>query len=165
MIKPEKLSKEVTDILNYGMHKEFDHMLAYRGAANWCNNNGFFKAAEFFAKEAEEEFGHAKKYQDFMTDWNVTPEIPNLDQPTMEFDNLCDVIETIYGNEIELFHTYQQNSTELFNSGEIAVFDFMQFYRKAQTDSVKTYSDMLNILVGTKLDDKFQMLMLEKKLF
>jgi ferritin len=165
MIKPEKLSKDVVAILNNGMHKEYDHMLAYRGAANWCNNNGFFKAAEYFSKQAEEEFGHAKKHQDFMTDWNITPEIPNLDQPMMEFESLCDVIETIYGNELELFHTYQENSTEVFNSGDIAVFDYLQFFRKSQNESVVTYSDMLSILVGTNLDDKFQMLMLEEKLF
>jgi ferritin len=83
----------------------------------------------------------------------------------MEFENLCDVIETIYGNELELFHTYQENSTEVFNSGDIAVFDYLQFFRNAQNESVVTYSDMLSILIGTNLDDKFQMLMLEEKLF
>jgi hypothetical protein len=45
------------------------------------------------------------------------------------------------------------------------VFDFLQQFRTIQTQSVAEYSDMINMLEGVNVNDKFQMLMLEKKLF
>jgi hypothetical protein len=49
--------------------------------------------------------------------------------------------------------------------GEMCTFDFLQAYRKNQNDAVAAYSDMLNILEGTNADSKFEMLLIEKKLF
>jgi ferritin len=54
---------------------------------------------------------------------------------------------------------------DIFKTGDLCVFDFLQFYRKTQTESVAQYSDMLNILDGVDVSDKFKMLLLEETLF
>jgi hypothetical protein len=48
---------------------------------------------------------------------------------------------------------------------DLCVFDFLQEFRKIQKDSVAEYSDKLNMLEGVDAKDKFNMLLLEKKLF
>lgn len=49
--------------------------------------------------------------------------------------------------------------------GDVCAFDFLQFFRNVQTESVGQYSDMINMLEGVDTKSKFEMLLLEKKLF
>jgi ferritin len=165
MIKPEKLPNDVVKLLVERLNDEFKAYYFYRSATNWCKNVGYFKAAEFFAKESEDELAHAKKIEDYLTDWNVTPDLPKIDKPVLEFSCICDVLDHSYEMEYDLYEAYEETSMNIFKIGDLCVFDFLQFFRTAQKDAVAEYSDKLNMLDGVEPGDKFQMLMLEKKLF
>jgi ferritin len=165
MIKPEKLPNDVVKLLLERLNDEFKAYYFYRSATNWCKNVGYFKAAEFFAKESEDELAHAKKIEDYLTDWNVTPDLPKIDKPVLMFSCLCDVLDHSYEMEYDLYEAYEETSMAIFKIGDLCVFDFLQFYRGVQKDAVAEYSDKLNMLEGVEPGDKFQMLMLEKKLF
>lgn len=165
MIKTEQLSSQVANILNEKMAKEYSHHYFYQSASNWCKASGFNKAAEYFLEESNEELGHARKIADFLNDWNVTPKLPVIETPILEFKSLVDVIENAYENEYELYEEYEEASIDILQSGDVCAFDFLQFYRKAQTDSVKTYSDMINLLEGVDPMNKLNLLLLEQKLF
>ena len=166
MIKPEKLSKEVVDLLILGLEKEYEHSYFYQSVSNWCASNGYIQAAEFFLKESDEEIGHARRFQNYLIDWNVIPQLPTNKTPRiLEFKNLLNCIEEIYDNEINLYEEYNDISMKIFKCGDISAFDFMQFYRDAQKSSVTTFSDMLNKLEGVDVNDKFKMLLLQEKLF
>ena len=166
MIKPEKLDQEVVDILLPLLSKELSHFYMYRNASNWANNVGFLKAGKYFAEESEEESGHAKKIEQYLVDWNVQPMLPTVNPPvTMEFGNIGDLISHVYTKEYELYADYEDASMKIFDTGDLCVFDFLQEFRKIQKDAVALYSDMLNKLEGVDVANKFQMLMLEEKLF
>lgn len=122
------------------------------------------KAADYFKAESDEELGHARGIQDYLTDWNITVDLPVIKAPKVDFASLLDAIETAYKTEYELYELYEDTSMKIFKMGEICTFDFLQQYRKNQTDAVFAYSDMLNKLEGTELT-KFELLVLEEKLF
>jgi len=67
--------------------------------------------------------------------------------------------------EYKLYEAYEETSMRIFKIGDLCVFDFLQSYRVGQKESVAEYSDKLNMLEGTNELSKFEMLMLEKKLF
>jgi len=165
MKKPEKLSQPVVNLLLPRLQDEFNAAYFYRSASNWCKNVGYFIAAEFFAKESEDEFGHAKKIENYLVDWNVTPALPTIPKPTLEFSSLEQVITMAYDMEYALYEEYEDTSMKIFKIGDLCVFDFLQQYRTGQKDAVAEYSDKLNMLEGTNTGSKFEMLMLEKKLF
>lgn len=165
MKKPEKLSQPVVNLLLPRLQDEFNAAYFYRSASNWCKNVGYFIAAEFFAKESEDEFGHAKKIENYLVDWNVTPALPTIPKPTLEFSSLEQVITMAYDMEYALYEEYEDTSMKIFKTGDLCVFDFLQQYRTGQKDAVAEYSDKLNMLDGTNTGSKFEMLMLEKKLF
>lgn len=165
MKKPEKLSQPVINLLLPRLQDEFNAAYFYRSASNWCKNVGYFIAAEFFAKESEDEFGHAKKIENYLVDWNVTPALPTIPKPTLEFSSLEQVITMAYDMEYALYEEYEDTSMKIFKTGDLCVFDFLQQYRTGQKDAVAEYSDKLNMLEGTNTGSKFEMLMLEKKLF
>jgi ferritin len=161
---PNKLDKDVVDLLLPRLKDEYNAFYFYRAAANWCKGVGYFKAAEFFAKESEDELSHAKKIEDYLVDWNVDPELPTVERPQITFAGLINVIESAYMIEYALYEDYEGTSMEMFKK-DLCVFDFLQQFRMLQKQSVAEYSDKLNILEGVDAKDKFNMLLLEEKLF
>ena len=135
----------------------------YRAAANWCQDMNYKKAAAFFNAEADDELVHAKGIQDYMTGFNIIPEIPQA--PTKHtFDNLMDIIVGAYKIELALMKEYNKDSQELFSS-DITTFDFLKEYREFQKDAVVEYNDLIN--AGELIDktDKFQVLYFEQTYF
>ncbi len=165
MIKPEKLSKEVVDLLLARLQNEYEAFYLYRSASNWCANVGFKKSADYFKSESDDELSHAKRLEQYLVDWNVIPSLPNIKSPELTFRGLADIIEKAYKIELELYEAYEETSAKVFKSGDIGVFDFLKQYLEIQTKSVAEYSDMLNILDGVDVNDKFKMLLLEENLF
>lgn len=164
MKKPLQLSSEITNLLMPRLNDEYNAFYHYRAASHWCAGVGFMKAASFFAKESESELSHAAIIEKFLVDWNVIVAVPPIPSPQIEYQSLLDVIEKSYNIELDLYTAYEETSVAVFAKGDICAFDLLQPLRQIQTESVAEYSDMLNMLEGTKAD-KFQLLLLEDKLF
>lgn len=164
MKKPQKLEQDIVSLLLPRLKDEFDAYYFYRAVSNWCKNVGYFKAAEFFAKESEDELTHAKKIEDYLVDWNISPELLVIQKPEIAFSGLTDVIQKSYDIEYKLYEEYEDTSMKVFDKGDLCVFDLLQFFRQTQKESVAQYSDMINMLEGVQ-DNKINLLLLEKKLF
>lgn len=165
MIKPEKLSQDVTNLLLARLKDEFTAFYFYRDATNWCQNVGFFMAADYFKAESADELEHAKKIESYLTDWNISFDLPTILKTNSDFSDLGDIIEQAYKMEYALYEAYEEISSKIFKIGDLCVFDFLQFYRVTQKEAVAEYSDMINLLTGVATDNKFQMLLMEEKLF
>lgn len=164
MNKPKTLSSEVVALLLPRLKDELTAFYFYRAAQNWCANVGFFKAAEYFAHESEDELKHAKRIENYLVEWNVTPKLPSVSEPTLEFKNIGDLIQKAYDIEYNLYEEYEDTSMKMFKL-DLCVFDFLQEFRSIQQKSVAEYSDKINMLEGVDVADKFKVLMLEDKLF
>lgn len=166
MKKPNQLPEEIVTMLLPRLADEFKASYMYRAISNWCKNVGFNIAADYFGKESDDELIHAKKIENFLTDWNVSFALPTAQSaPKSDFKSLCDVIDMAYNAEYQLYESYEETSAKIFKTGDICAFDFLQQFRSIQTKSVAEYSDMLNMLEGCNCDSKFEMLLLEERLF
>lgn len=165
MIKPKSLPSQIVSLLSDRLHDEYTASYFYRGASNWCKNAAFFKAAEYYLNESIDELRHARILEDFMTDWNVIPDLRKLSAPAVQFAGLDSVIDAQYNLEYELYEAYESTSVTIFESGDICAFDVLTQLRDIQMKSVAEVSDMLNMLEGVNVSDKFQMVLLEKKLY
>lgn len=165
MKKPVKLPQEIVKLLLPRLKDEFDAAYLYRAMSNWCQGVGYFTAAEFFAKESEDEFGHAKGIEKYLVDWNVVPNLPKIETPELEFSDLVAALDKAYVIEYKLYEEYEDTSIKVFKTGDLCTFDFLQTYRTIQRTSVAEYSDKLNMLEGVNPKDKMNLLLLEKKLF
>ena len=158
-----KLSSKTIKILTDRIKDEYAAHYFYRAATNWCRDKNYKKAAEFFSNEADDELTHAKKIQEYMTDFNIIPQIPQapIDH---KFDGLIEIIHGAYKMELGLMKSYNKDSQELF-SEDITTFDFLTEFREIQKGAVVEYNDLINgsELVDTK--DKFQVLYFEQTYF
>jgi ferritin len=121
------------------------------------------KAAEFFKAEADDELTHAVSIQDYMTGFNIIPEIPQA--PTKhKFDNLIDIVYGAYTMELGLMKAYNKDSQDLF-SEDITTFDFLTELRIIQKGAVVEYNDLINASNLIDKKDKFQVLYFEQTYF
>lgn len=158
-----KLNSKTIKILTDRIKDEYTAHYFYRAATNWCRDKNYKKAAEFFNNEADDELTHAKKLQEYMTDFNIIPVIPQapIDH---KFDGLIDIVYGAYKMELALMKAYNENSKDLF-SDDMTTFDFLGEFREIQKGAVVEYNDLINgsELVDTK--DKFQVLYFEQTYF
>jgi ferritin len=160
---PKKLSDASVSILNDRLRDEYAAHYFYRAAANWCNDVNYKKAAAFFEHEAVDELTHAQKLQDYMTGFNIVPQIPSAN-PKHEFTNLIDIVNEAYTLELNLMKAYNQVSHSVF-SDDITTFDFLTELRDIQKTAVVEYNDLVNATNLVSKTDKFQVLYFEQTYF
>jgi ferritin len=158
-----KLSSKVIEILNNRIKDEYTAHYYYRAATNWCQDMNYKKAAEFFKNEADDELEHAQKLQEYMTGFNILPEIEKT-ETKHTFDNLLDVVYGAYTMELALMKDYNKDSQDVF-SDDITTFDFLTEFREIQKGAVIEYNDLINASNLIDKGDKFQILYFEQTYF
>jgi ferritin len=160
---PNKLEQKSVNTLLPLLTSEYDAFYHYRALSNWCKGVGYEKAAEFFAKESEDELSHAKKIEQYLVDWNVVVMLPEIVEPKVEFKSLVEGLEYSYKLEYKLYEDYEKAGEKMFSS-DLCTFGLIQELLKVQLSAVAEYSDKLNMLEGVS-GSKFELLTLEEKLF
>ena len=165
MITPKVLPQDITNLLLLRLADELFAFHFYKNARNWCANQGYEIASKYFDAEYKDELVHGQVIEDFLNNWNVYFDVPAIDKNPLTFKNLADVIEQAYKMEYKLYEEYEDTSAKIFKTGDICAFDMLRFHRDQQTKSVAEYATMINKLTGVDVNDKCEMLLLEKKLF
>lgn len=163
IINPKKLPDAVSKVLNERIGDEYTAYFFYRNAANWCKNVNYKKAAAFFESEAAGELEHSKGLQDYLTQWNLYPNIPAA--PTSHnFNSLVDIINQAYELEYNLLQKYSDDQKALVNLHP-ATFNFIMKYVDIQNGEVEEYSDLLNALQLVDIDNRLDVLYFENTYF
>lgn len=161
--KVKQLPQDIVDYILDALADEYTAHYFYMCASNWCNNEGYFKAGSFFAKESLSELEHAKGLQDYLVQWNVTPIIPKV-ETNYSVDNLYDILKKSYELEYSLFTKYNDISKKIFVK-DPSTFDFLKTYRDIQNQSVAEYSDLINVIDKINTNNMFEILYFENNYF
>lgn len=164
MKTPYTLDAATAKMLEQRLNDELDAFYFYRSAAAWCKNTGFKYAASFFAHESDEELVHAKKLEQYLTDWNMMPRYPAIEEPETKFNSLVDIIEKAYELEYDLYESYEKDALKLLTK-DVCTFGLFQELLKIQLSSIALYSDMINELQLIDADKKMDIYYIEKRLF
>jgi ferritin len=161
---PVKLPQDIANLLNERINDEYAAHYYYRQVANYCENVGYLKAAEYFKGEAVDELTHAEGIQKYLTDWNVQPALMPV-EPPQKVTGLVDAIEKAYKMEYDLYEAYEEISMDIFKKNDLCTFDFLQQYRTIQRLAVAEYSTFLNQLETIDQTDKNWVYEFEKRAF
>jgi len=163
VLKPKTLSETIISAFNDRLADEYAAHYFYRGAANWCANVNYKKAAAFFEAESASELEHAAILQKYMTDWNAMPILPSV-KFNGEFDSLIDIVNKSYAIEFKLGEDYNKISASIF-SEHLPTFDFLKKFRKIQNQAIAEYSDLLNAAQLIDVSSKLDLLHFEERYF
>jgi rubrerythrin len=120
LVTPRTLPREIESLLNTRLGDEYTAYYFYRNAANWCKNANYKKAAAFFEAELAGELEHSEGIQNYLTQWNLIPRIPEA--PTFfQFESLVDIINKAY--ELEYGSNVIELSAEFPINGPVMIID------------------------------------------
>lgn len=159
-MKKSLLSSKVESKLNELIGQELHAMYTYVAAANWCQENGYLRAYDFFLGESADEKLHSEVLQKYMLDMGSCPELDDIDTPEADYECLNCVIEAVLEMETELGMMYSKFASELTSSDFMTLTKIQEFI-KIQTEAIGFYGDICAAGEGLS-KDKFQQLMLEK---
>ena len=162
-MSPRTLDPTIVSALEARLKDEYTAHLIYKNAANWCKNVNYKHAAAFFEAEAADELTHAQKLQDYLTQWNVLPQIPVCAVPNT-FTSLVDCINVAYEFEYALLQSYSDLQNAL-DGPHPATFNFVQQFVDIQNESVGVFSDLLNGLMLVDVTNKLDLLVFEGEYF
>jgi ferritin len=159
-MKKSLLSSKVESKLNELIGQELHAMYTYVAAANWCQENGYLRAYDFFLAESADEKLHSEVLQKYMLDMGACPQLDDIDTPEVDCDCLNGVIYQALEMETELGMMYSKFAGELTSSDFMTLTKIQEFI-KIQTEAIGFYGDICAAGEGLS-KDKFQQLMLEK---
>lgn len=159
-MKQNLLSKEVEATLNELIQEELKAMYTYVAAANWCQDNGFLKAYDFFLSESKDEKEHSEVLQKYILDMGCVPSLKAIQTPADEYKTLKDVIYAAYDMEVALGEKYSDFALELVRKDTMTLTKVQDFI-KIQTESIGFFGDICSAAEGLS-DSKFEQLYLEK---
>jgi len=162
-MSPRTLDPTIVSALEARLKDEYTAHLIYKNAANWCKNVNYKHAAAFFEAEAADELTHAQKLQDYLTQWNVLPQIPVCAVPNT-LTSLVDCINVSYEFEYALLKSYSDLQNAL-DGPHPATFNFVQQFVDIQNESVGVFSDLLNGLMLVDVTNKLDLLVFEGEYF
>ncbi len=90
-MRETKIPSKVLTELNRQLNHELTAAHAYRALSLWCADRNFTGFAAYFARQAQEEQDHARRFMDHLIDRGVQPELAAIPAPKQQFKTLLDV--------------------------------------------------------------------------
>lgn len=146
-MKQPLLNNQFVFELEQRIQGELSAEAMYRQLSACMQNVGFFGAANFFLKEAEQEVKHYQKIIDYCNDLGVLPEISNT-FANIRVESLQDAFNVAYNAELNLLKEYKALAEKSIGTPEL--FYFVQEFVKEQVKSVGEYGDLLARIELTK---------------
>jgi bacterioferritin B len=104
------------------------------------------KLAAMFAKQADEERGHALKFVKYLNDVGGTVIIPAIAAPAYSFKSVEEVIQKSLEWEIEVTNRVNAMMTMAIEQKDYAAQDFLRWFVTEQVEEVSTMDNLLKIV-------------------
>ncbi len=138
------LNPKVLKALNEQVAMEGMASQAYLAMACWCENEGMSGCASFFYQHAEEERMHMLKLVKFINDSDGKVEIAALNRPESEFDNIQQLIESAYENELSVSKSIDELVDVAEKANDRQTANFLQWYVDEQHEEEALYRGLLD---------------------
>jgi ferritin len=128
------------------MGREFAAHFQYLAMSAWLEDQGLPELAGFFARQAEEEHGHAMKIFRYVIDTGGPVEIPAQEAPVGQFASLEALVEAALAQEEQVTRWIDDVVRLARDHGDIATEAFMQWYVTEQVEEVATMTELLQVV-------------------
>ena len=79
--------------LNQQINRELQAWYEYLGMASWCSRQELHGCEKWLRVQSQEEYTHAMKLFQFLTDRNLKVTLMELKAPRVEFENIVEIFE------------------------------------------------------------------------
>ncbi len=147
------MNKRVEYALNEQIRKEASSSQYYLAMASWAENNGLNGTAKFMYVHSDEERFHMLKLIKFINERGGKAEIPSIEQPPKDFDDLNKVFELLLEHEIVVTESINQLVDICLQEKDYTTHNFVQWYVSEQLEEealARSILDKLRLIGGDK---------------
>jgi ferritin len=130
------ISNKMIELVNFRIEQEELSSRLYLAMSLWLDVNGYAGAAKLWKSYSDEELGHAKWSYEYLTDLNILPKVPKLDQPQTDFQGLPTIIVDSYKHELKITAQCQEFAREAQGEGDYMTLNLAQKFLKEQVDEI-----------------------------
>ncbi|MBI1184629.1 ferritin [bacterium] len=138
------IKENVLLLLNDQIELEAFSSFQYLSMCAWLDNQGFPGAAQFMARQANEEMTHMKKVFDYVMEAGGRAIVPAIPKPQEEFDGFRDVFETALAHERKVTEAIHHIVFESQANKDFTTFNFMQWYVAEQLEEESLFGTILD---------------------
>src|SRR5690606_27144901 len=128
------ISEEIENILNAQVKVEAHSSALYLAMSAWCDDQGLDNAADFFAKQSDEERTHMLKIFKYISDRggrSISPEITNV---PVDFESFRGVFEQTLEQEMFVTEQFNKIADKCFKAKDFVTFNFIQWFLEEQVE-------------------------------
>ncbi|MBI3142919.1 MAG: ferritin [Bacteroidetes bacterium] len=138
------INDKVLVLLNDQIELEAFSSFQYLSMCAWLEHQGYPGAAQFMARQADEEMMHMKKIFAYLTSAGGRAISPAIRKPQEEFDSFKDAFETALNHEKKVTEAIHNIVYESQNNRDFTTFNFMQWYVAEQLEEENLFATILN---------------------
>ena len=145
-------SQKFADQLNVQIGNEFAAHQQYVACAIHYDALTMPRMAAFFYRQALEERDHAMMMVQYLIDADVAVEIPGVEAPTNDFDDIVAPVRLALDQEKRVTGQINELTALARAEHDYASDQFMQWFIKEQVEEVATMSDLLTVVTRAQHD-------------
>jgi ferritin len=104
-------------------------------------NNGYFRAANYFSDEAKEERSHASMHIEYLLGRGYEAKLPKIVAPDLELEDLKGAIKYGFELESEVTDKYVKITRKMLDI-DLITYNFLLQFLTIQMDAIAKYSDL-----------------------
>ncbi len=133
------------NLINEQVGHEFSAFYQYLAASVWCEAEALPELGRYFARQAEEERGHAMKMVQFLNDTNRKVTFSGIPAPVSSFSSVEELIKLAYDQEVKVTDQIKAIYDAAAEHNDRVTQNFMQWFLEEQVEEVASMDTLLKI--------------------
>ncbi len=138
------MDKQVAELLNEQINKEFYSAYLYLGFANWFEKRGLEGFANWYEVQAQEERDHALLFYRYLINNGEEVTLGGIDAPKLEAEKDIDVLKAGLTHEKYVTGLVNHIYAAAFAVKDFRTMQFLDWFVKEQGEEEKNASDLIS---------------------
>ncbi len=140
------IPKEVSEILNEQIEKEFYSSNLYLSMAIWCDAKGFEGVSKWLYEQVEEERMHGFKFIHYLVDVDEKAVVPALEKPPVDFKDIKTLFDMVLKHEQFISNSINEIVKVCHQTDDYRTMNWIQFFVEEQIEEERTVRTIIDKL-------------------
>lgn len=140
------ISNKMAQILNEQIKKEFDSSYIYLAMSAYCKGENLKGSAKWFAKQAQEEWGHGMKIFDYLYEQDRNVILQSLDKPQSSYASVLVAFEETLKHEKQVTASIHSIMDLAIEEKDYATKILMDWFVNEQVEEEATAKEIVDKL-------------------
>lgn len=146
------LDKKIVDLLNYRIQQEELSSRIYEQISLMLDVKGFLNTSALYKKYAAEEMKHASWAKEFLTSYNIEPELMRLDPPNLGISTISEALDLTLKHEEDITKQVEELTNKAMEMKSYTCMELGLKYCREQVEEINKANNLVDMYSLTQDD-------------